>query len=96
MNMRESFEKEYPVPDGICWEDSISAYTSILIGGWANHRKVKESDQYNKKLAIFAKAWQASRTAIVLPEPTGGHIAGEYGNGYADALHQVKQAIGAG
>jgi len=90
MNMRESFEKEYPVPDGICWEDSISAYTSILIGGWANHRKVKESDQYNKKLAIFAKAWQASRAAIVLPD---GYIGSSGIVMYAD---EVKQAIGAG
>ncbi len=40
------------------------------------------------------QAWQASRAAIVLPESTGGYIAGEYGNGYADALHEVKQAIG--
>lgn len=40
------------------------------------------------------QAWQASRKAIVLPESTEGHIAGEYGNGYMDALHVAKQAIG--
>ena len=40
------------------------------------------------------QGWQASRAAIVLRESTGGYIAGEYGNGYADALHEVKQAIG--
>ena len=43
---------------------------------------------------VWQKAWQASRNAIVLPENAENHIAGEYGNGYADALHVCRLAIG--
>ena len=95
MNMRESFEKEYPVPDYIGWNslehgydfkgaDHMSRCEKLLTG------LMDDLEDYKTKWGC----WQKSRAAIVLPESTGGYIAGEYGNGYADALHEVKQAIG--
>jgi len=81
MNMRESFE---------AWEDNAGNATPNirckLKGFEHEYADTAKQDRW--------QAWKASRAAIVLPESTGGYIAGEYGNGYADALHEVKQAIG--
>lgn len=90
MNMRESFEKRYPVPDWVQFDIDTGAY-------YATPDFIKDSIYfriYCERWNGYKQGWIASRAAIVLPESTGGYIAGEYGNGYADALHEVKQAIG--
>ena len=92
MNVRESFENDYPLHPSTMF-NGLAYIVDLPFILDANF-----PPETGAMIAIIQQArweaWQASRAAIVLPESTGGYIAGEYGNGYADALHEVKQAIG--
>lgn len=82
MNMRESFEKRYPVPDWVQFDIDTGAY-------YATPDFIKDSIYfriYCERWNGYKQGWIASRAAIVLPEPP-------HGDSFV-TLQQLKQAIG--
>lgn len=86
MNMRESFEKEYPVPPNCIYCADIDSYV---------HNTVMciTAEPYTQQLRW--EAWQKSRAAIVLPETIRIAYFVYKENDFMLA-DEVKQAIGAG
>jgi hypothetical protein len=81
--MRESFEKVYPVPNGVEYHVNLNCYIAFRIGLDGVTKGWYKQFAYNEKWEI----WQAPRAVpIELPDEWDSE-------GWNDALTEVKSAL---